>query len=158
MIKIIAVGKVKEKFITAAIEEYLKRLSAYDKVEISEIPDEKIPEKASEKKEEKIKELEGDKILKKVKDNDFLIALDLKGREFDSLSFASYLDQVRTYKSSSVAFAIGGSLGLSSKVLQRADCNWKLSNLTFPHQLCRLILIEQIYRAFKINNNEIYHK
>ena len=149
MIKIICVGKIKEKFLTAAINEYLKRLSKYTKVEIIQIQDESNVEKALK--------IEGEKILNKIKDDEYVIALDIDGDSISSLEFAKKIDNVfNNY--SKLTFVIGGSYGLSTTVKQRSNYLLSFSKLTFPHQMFRLILLEQIYRAYKINNNESYHK
>lgn len=156
-INIICVGKIKETFFKESIEEYSKRLSRFCNLSITELPDEKIPDKASTKTENDIKEKEGNNIISHIKKDTYTIALDLKGKEFDSISFSKHIDQIALL-SSSITFIIGGSLGLSNEVLSR--CNEKIcfSKLTFPHQLIRIFLLEQIYRAFKISNNEAYHK
>ena len=156
-INIICVGKIKETFFKESIEEYSKRLSRFCNLSITELPDEKIPDKASTKTENDIKEKEGNNIISHIKKDTYTIALDLKGKEFDSISFSKHIDQIALL-SSNITFIIGGSLGLSNEVLSR--CNEKIcfSKLTFPHQLIRIFLLEQIYRAFKISNNEAYHK
>lgn len=158
MIKIVAVGKIKEKAMSACIDEYLKRIKAYSKLEMIEVPDEPIPANHSAKQDEMIKDTEADKILSKIKEKDFVILLDLAGKQFTSESLAAKMQQVMTYDSSTIAFVIGGSLGLSEKVICRADFRWKLSDCTLPHQLCRLVVSEQIYRAFTIMNHLPYHK
>lgn len=158
MIKIIGVGKIKEKALQSCIDEYKKRITAFSKIEIVEVGDESIPANHSEKQDMIIKEAEGDKILSKIKDKDFMILLDLAGKSYSSEEIADKLGKIMTYESSQIAFVIGGSLGLSQKVIQRANMRWKLSDCTFPHQLCRLILCEQIYRAFTIMNHLPYHK
>lgn len=158
MIKIVAVGKIKEKALQNCIDEYKKRITAFSKIEIIEVSDESIPANHSEKQDMLIKEAEGDKILSKIKEKDFVILLDLAGKNYSSEVFAKQLERIMTYESSQIVFVIGGSLGLSQKVIQRANMRWKLSDCTFPHQLCRLILCEQIYRAFTILNHLPYHK
>ncbi len=149
MIKIICVGKIKEKFYAEAIDEYLKRLSKYAKIQIICVNDEKIKEKALEK--------EAEAILKNIKKDDYVITLDLNGQELSSIEFASKLDQT-LIKHSDIDFVIGGSYGLDEKVKNRSDYALSFSKMTFPHQLFRVILLEQIYRGFKIINNETYHK
>lgn len=156
-INIICVGKIKETFFREAILEYSKRLSRFCNLNITEITDEKIPDRANEKTENDIKEKEGNNILSHIKKDSYVIALDLKGSEFDSVSFSKRLTYL-SLSNSNITFIIGGSLGLSNKVL--SACNEKIcfSRLTFPHQLIRIFLLEQLYRAFKIANNETYHK
>lgn len=155
-INIICVGKVKEKYLKDAISEYSKRLSKYCKLNIIEIADEPIPSNLSAKLSENIKNIEGNKILNNIK-NTYVISLDLKGKEFSSEQFAKNLENI-TLKSSSITFIIGGSLGLSSEVIHNSNEIICFSKMTFPHQLIRVFLLEQIFRAFKINNNETYHR
>ncbi|MDI9519019.1 MAG: 23S rRNA (pseudouridine(1915)-N(3))-methyltransferase RlmH [Bacillota bacterium] len=155
MIKIIAVGKIKEKSLKKLIDDYVKRISYYSSVKIIEVNDEPNNKKIQE---EQIKNIEGQRVLKHIKDNDYVYLLDLNGKEYDSLSFSKSIDDVMTYKSSDIVFVIGGSLGLSDELIKRSDIRWKLSNCTFPHQIVRLLLVEQIYRAFSILNNLPYHK
>jgi len=155
MIKIIAVGKIKEKSLKKLIDDYVKRISYYSNVKIIEVSDEPNSKKTQE---EQIKNIEGQRVLKHIKDNDYVYLLDLNGKEYDSLSFSKSIDDVMTYKSSDIVFVIGGSLGLSDELIKRSDIRWKLSNCTFPHQIVRLLLVEQIYRAFSILNNLPYHK
>ncbi len=157
-ISIIAVGKLKEKYLKSGIDEYLKRLSSYAKVEIIEIPDEKAPEELSPSEMEQVKQKEGEKLLSKLSQDTYVIALAIDGKMKSSEELADTLDKLATYGKSKVAFIIGGSLGLSNEVLQRADEKLSFSKMTFPHQLMRLILLEQVYRAFRINRNEPYHK
>lgn len=156
-INIICVGKIKETFFRDAIQEYSKRLSRFCSLSITEIADEKIPDKTNEKIENDIKEKEGNNILSHIKKDSYVIALDLKGKEFDSIAFSKEISNI-SISSSNITFIIGGSLGISNKVL--SACNEKIcfSKLTFPHQLIRIFLLEQLYRAFKISNNETYHK
>lgn len=156
-INIICVGKIKETFFKDAIQEYSKRLSRFCNLSITEIADEKIPDKTNEKIENDIKEKEGNNILSHIKKDSYVIALDLKGKEFDSIAFSKEISNI-SISSSNITFIIGGSLGISNKVL--SACNEKIcfSKLTFPHQLIRIFLLEQLYRAFKISNNETYHK
>lgn len=157
-ITIITVGKLKEKYLKLGIEEYVKRLSSYAKIDIVEVADEKAPENLSPKEEELVKEREGERILGKVRTDDYVIALAILGEMPTSEKLATKLDQLATYGNSKIAFIIGGSLGLSKKVMDRSDEAISFSKLTFPHQLMRLILVEQIYRAFRINRGEPYHK
>lgn len=155
---ILCVGKVREKFFTGAIQEYIKRLSRYGEASIVEVADEKTPDTASEAEEKQIKEIEGKRLLAKVRDSMYVIALDLKGKEYDSVSFSQMLSQKKTHGKSHIAFVIGGSLGLSEEVIKRADERVCFSKMTFPHQLMRVILLEQLYRACRIEMNEPYHK
>lgn len=157
-ISIIAVGKIKEKYIKEGIEEFKKRLSRYCSIEIVEVPDEKAPENISTKEEEQIKEKEGQNILKNIKDNTYVVALDLKGKELTSEELSDFIKNLGIKGNSNVAFVIGGSLGLSKEVLNRADFRLCFSKMTFPHQLMRLILLEQVYRGFRIMKGEPYHK
>lgn len=157
-ISICAVGKVKETFFRAAIAEYEKRLSRYAKLEILEVPDEKTPDKASEAEEEQIKTKEGERLLKLIKDDAFVIVLDIGGKQLDSVQLSKKLDTLGISGVSHIQFVIGGSLGLSDAVLKRADFKLSFSPMTFPHQLMRVILLEQIYRSYRIINNEPYHK
>lgn len=157
-ITIITVGKLKEKYLKDAIDEYSKRLSRYCKLEIIELLDEKIPENASKKEEEAIKEKEGQVILNKIKDNMFIIAVDLGGKQLTSQDFSDYIDNLGVIGKSNITFIIGGSLGISKSVLSRADYKLCFSKMTFPHQLFRVMLLEQIYRGFRIMKGEPYHK
>jgi 23S rRNA (pseudouridine1915-N3)-methyltransferase len=157
-ISIISIGKLKEKYLKQGIDEYLKRLSAYAKVEIIELPDEKAPENLSETDMEIVKNKEGSRILEKMSDDTYVIALAIQGKAKSSEELAKDMDRLATYGKSKIAFVIGGSLGLSKEVMQRANDTLSFSKMTFPHQLMRLILLEQIYRAFKINRGEPYHK
>ncbi|TRZ36511.1 23S rRNA (pseudouridine(1915)-N(3))-methyltransferase RlmH [Niallia circulans] len=157
-ISIITVGKLKEKYLKQGIEEYTKRLSSYSKIEIIEVPDEKAPEVLSDAEMIQVKDKEGERILAKVPADAHVIALAIDGKQKSSEELADTLDKLATYGKSKVAFIIGGSLGLSSHVLQRADDKLSFSKMTFPHQLMRLILVEQVYRAFRINRGEPYHK
>ncbi len=155
-IEIICVGKLKEKYLVQAIEEYTKRLSRYCKLSIIELSDEKTPDNASEKEELQIKEKEGEKILSKISESAYVVALDLQGKMLSSEELATFLADCGVRGNSHLIFIIGGSLGLSSGVLQRANCKLCFSKMTFPHQLFRVMLLEQIYRSFRINNNEAY--
>ncbi|MGI6108311.1 MAG: 23S rRNA (pseudouridine(1915)-N(3))-methyltransferase RlmH [Eubacteriaceae bacterium] len=156
-IRVICVGKLKEKFFKSACEEYLKRLSAYAKVEIIELKDEKVPESYSEEEIRRVKEREGQKILEKAGTYPS-IALDPNGQEMISEKFADTLEQMMLSGDSTINFMIGGSNGLSEAVLQQSRMVLSFSQMTFPHQLFRVMLLEQIYRAFKIIRNETYHK
>ena len=157
-IKIIAVGSIKEDYWRVALEEYTNRLSLYAKVEICEVKDEPAPPHMSKVLQEKVKLKEGTKILNKIKSKDLVVAVDLNGPQRDSETFAKYLDSFFVRGNSEIVFVIGGSLGLSPEVQSRADEVVTLSKMTFTHQMTRVILLEQIYRAFKINRNETYHK
>ncbi|PYZ96222.1 23S rRNA (pseudouridine(1915)-N(3))-methyltransferase RlmH [Alteribacter lacisalsi] len=157
-ITIVTVGKLKEKYLKQGIAEYLKRLSAYAKMEVIEVPDEKAPENMSDAEMTAVKEKEGERILAKISHDSQVIALAIDGQKWSSERLAKELDQLATYGKSKVAFVIGGSVGLSDAVLQRANGKLSFSDMTFPHQLMRLILVEQVYRGFKINRGEPYHK
>jgi 23S rRNA (pseudouridine1915-N3)-methyltransferase len=157
-ISIVTVGKLKEKYLKQGIEEYLKRLTAYAKVEVFEVADEKAPEELSESEMLQVKQKEGERILAKVSQDTYVIALAINGKMQSSEELADRLDKLATYGKSKVAFIIGGSLGLSEEVLKRANEKLSFSKMTFPHQLMRLILVEQIYRAYRINRGEPYHK
>ena len=156
-ITVIGVGKIKEKYFTDAINEYTKRLSRFAKTEIIEVNDEKIPDNASSKEEEQIKQKEGKSILSKIKNDTFLVTLCIEGKELSSVELADKIEQISMQKSHTT-FVIGGSLGLSDEVKQRANLQLSFGRMTLPHQLMRVVLLEQVYRAFKINNNEAYHK
>ena len=157
-ITVICVGKIKEKYLKSAIDEYTKRLSRYCKLSIVELNDEKTPDNASEKEETIIKEKEGDAIVKSIKDNMFVIALELAGNMLSSEELSSYIMDLGVRGESDIAFVIGGSLGLSKSVLERANYKLCFSKMTFPHQLFRVMLLEQIYRGFRIISGEPYHK
>lgn len=157
-ISIIAVGKLKEKYLKDGIAEYAKRLSRFCGLDIIEIPDEQAPESLSLAGEQQVKEREGGKALAKMKDGSLLVALDIRGDTPDSEGFAVKLQTFFVSGHSNITFVIGGSLGLDDAILKKADYRLSLSPLTFPHQLTRLILLEQLYRAFKIIHGETYHK
>ena len=157
-ISIITVGKLKEKYLRQGIEEYLKRLTAYAKVEMVEVADEKAPEELSELEMLQVKQKEGERILAKISQDTYVIALAIQGKLRSSEELADTIDKLATYGKSKIAFVIGGSLGLSDEVIKRSNEQLSFSRMTFPHQLMRLILVEQIYRAFRINRNEPYHK
>ncbi|UNL42718.1 23S rRNA (pseudouridine(1915)-N(3))-methyltransferase RlmH [Ligilactobacillus agilis] len=157
-IKIIGVGKLKEKYLKQGIAEYAKRLGKFCKFEIVEVPDEKAPEKLSAAEMEGVKEKEGERILAKIKDKEYVFALAIEGKERSSEEFAQEIAQLTTYGRSDITFVIGGSLGLSPAVLKRAETKISFGKFTLPHQLMRLVLSEQIYRAFMINNGSPYHK
>lgn len=157
-ISIICVGKIKEKFYRDAIDEYAKRLGKYCKLEIVEVADEKTPDKASAAEEEQIKLKEAERILAKIKDDAYVCTLEILGNKYTSESFAGMLEQAAVNGKSHIVFVIGGSLGLHSSVLKRSNKGISFSDMTFPHQLMRVILCEQIYRAYRIISGEPYHK
>lgn len=157
-IQIVAVGKLKERYLLQGIDEYAKRLSAYAKLDIVEVAEEQARDPVSETEADLIKDKEGERILKRIHPDSYVIALAINGKPMSSEQLAAHLDRLGTYGTSRITFLIGGSYGLSEKVLCRADLLLSFSKMTFPHQLMRLILLEQIYRAFKINRGETYHK
>lgn len=157
-IRLICVGRIKEKFYTQAVCEYAKRLSRYCKLEIVELADEKTPDNASDAQNLIIKAKEGDRILEAISERSYVIALAIEGRMQDSVELSKQLEDLGVDGYAQVTFIIGGSLGLDRRVLDRADYKLSFSRMTFPHQLMRVILLEQIYRAFKIMNKEPYHK
>lgn len=157
-ITIVAVGKIKEKFFEEAIGEYSKRLSRYCKLEILQVADEKTPDKASEALENQIKEKEGERILAQIRDGAYVIALAIEGKMLDSEELADKINTLGISGVSQIIFVIGGSLGLSKKVLDRADYKLSFSRMTFPHQLMRVVLLEQVYRGYRIICGEPYHK
>ena len=156
-IKIVCVGKLKEQYWRDACAEYMKRLGAYCKPEIVEVAEEKLPSAASAADEKKVVEAEGRKLLEKIAKGDYVIALDIKGKELSSEEVALRIQEI-SFESSSLVFVIGGSLGLSDEVKRRADGSLSFGRITLPHQLARVVALEQIYRAFKINAGETYHK
>ncbi len=157
-ITLIVVGKIKEKYFTDAIKEYAKRLTRYCKLEIVELEDEKTPDRASEAEEVQIKKKEGERILKAVKDGTYTIALAIEGKKMTSEQFAKKIETLGIQGKSQINFVIGGSLGLDERVLKNAEEKISFSDMTFPHQLMRVILLEQIYRGYRIIYNEPYHK
>lgn len=157
-ITLVCVGKIKEKFFTDAIGEYEKRLSRYCKLEIVQVPDEKTPDKASEAQERQIKEREGQRILAQIRDDAYVIALAIEGEMLSSEKLAEKIAGLGIRGESQIVFVIGGSLGLSESVMKRADYALSFSRMTFPHQLMRVVLLEQIYRSYRIINREPYHK
>ncbi|WP_404430056.1 23S rRNA (pseudouridine(1915)-N(3))-methyltransferase RlmH [Sutcliffiella horikoshii] len=157
-ISIITIGKLKEKYLKQGINEYLKRLSTYAKIDIVELADEKAPEQLSYAEMEQVKNKEGERILAKISDDTHVIALAIEGKQRSSEELAKEMDKLATYGKSKVAFVIGGSLGLSGDVMKRANDTLSFSKMTFPHQLMKLILLEQVYRGFRINRGEPYHK
>ena len=157
-INIVCVGKIKEQFLKDAIDEYSKRLKKYCTLNIIELIDEKIPNNASEKESLIVKEKEGLNILNNIKKDSYIICLDLKGKQYTSEEFSKKIENISLNYNSSITFVIGGSLGISDQVLNIANELISFSKMTFPHQLFRVFLLEQIYRSFKIINNEVYHK
>lgn len=157
-ITVVCVGKIKEKFYVQAVEEYAKRLSRYCKLDFVELPDEKTPENAGEQMNAAIKAKEGDRILSSLRDDAYVIALAIEGNMLDSVGFSEKLEKLAVASVSHIVFVIGGSLGLDTRVLSRADYKLSFSKMTFPHQLMRVVLLEQIYRAYRIMRGEPYHK
>ncbi|WP_419957694.1 23S rRNA (pseudouridine(1915)-N(3))-methyltransferase RlmH [Psychrobacillus psychrotolerans] len=157
-IQIVSVGKLKEKYLKMGIEEYTKRLGAYAKLDLVEVADEKAPENLSEADMEIVKKKEGDRILAKIGADTYVIALAIEGKMKTSEQLAGDIESLMTYGRSKIAFVIGGSLGLHEDVMKRSDEKLSFSKMTLPHQLMKLVLVEQIYRAFRIMKNEPYHK
>ncbi len=157
-IEIISVGKIKEQYFKDGIAEYKKRLGKYATIEEKVVNDEPNKDMDSEALCAEVKRIEGERILKAISPQAYVIALDLRGEMLDSVQFAKKIDEIFAYKTGTIDFIIGGSLGLSPEVIKRADYKLCFSKMTYPHKLMKLILFESIYRAFKINNNEIYHK
>ena len=157
-IKIVTVGKLKEKYLKDGIAEYTKRISRFAKLEMIELTDEKTPDKASELENQKILETEGERILSKVGERDFVVVLAIEGKTFSSEEFSKQLEQASIKGYSTLTFIIGGSLGLAPVVKNRGNLSVSFGRLTLPHQLMRLVLVEQIYRAFTIQQGSPYHK
>ena len=157
-ISILCVGKIKEKYLQMGIAEYIKRLGKYGKLDILEVPDEKTPDRASEAEEAIIRKIEGERLLKHIRPDDLVVTLAIDGKMPDSVSLSRQIETWGVQGISHIVFVIGGSLGLSGEVLARGNYSLSFSRLTFPHQLMRLILMEQIYRSYRIMNNEPYHK
>ena len=157
-VTLITVGKIKEKYLRDAISEYSKRLSRYCKLEIIEVADEKTPDHASQIVEDAIRDKEGERILKYVREDAFVITLEIKGKLLTSEELADKIDALGIQGTSHIIFIIGGSIGLGNEVLKRSDYALSFSKMTFPHQLMRVILLEQIYRSYRIINHEPYHK
>lgn len=157
-ITVITVGKIKEKYLKDAIAEYSKRLSKYCKLEIVEVADEKTPENASEVVEDAIRTKEAERILKYVKEDAFIVTLEIAGKQLSSEELADKIDKLGVQGVSHIIFIIGGSIGLGKEVLAKSDYALSFSKMTFPHQLMRVILLEQIYRSYRIINGEPYHK
>ncbi len=158
MIKVVAVGKIKEKAMRSLIDEYVKRLKPFTKLEIIEVADEIAPQNNSEAQNQLVKEKEGERILSKIKEQEYVILLDLWGDMLDSEQFSKKLEHLQTYQTSNITFVIAGSLGPGKNVYERCNYRWKLSDLTFTHQMTRILVLEQIYRAYMIQNNNPYHK
>lgn len=157
-VEIICVGKLKEKYLKDACSEYIKRLSRFCTLSVTELKDEPVPEQASDAQTEQAIIREGERILQKISDRDFVVSLCVEGKSLSSESFAKELGQVFQKGASRLVFVIGGSCGLSENVKKRSNLRLSFSAMTFPHQLMRVILLEQLYRAYKINANESYHK
>ena len=157
-ITVITVGKIKEKYLKDAIAEYSKRLSKYCKLEIVEVADEKTPDNASDVVEDAIRAKEAERILKHVKDDAFVITLEINGKELSSEELADKIEKLGVQGTSHITFIIGGSIGLGQEVLQKSNFALSFSKMTFPHQLMRVVLLEQIYRSYRIINGEPYHK
>ena len=157
-LRIVCIGKLKEKYWTEAVQEYSKRIKRFSGLEIVELKESLLPANASPKDEEKVKEEEAREILKVLKKDEYVITLEIKGKPLSSEELASKVAKLALEGHPDIAFVIGGSLGLGAEVSKRADFKLSFSSMTFPHQLMRVILLEQIYRSFKINNHETYHK
>lgn len=157
-ITVISVGKIKEKYFTGAINEYAKRLTKYCKLEQVEVPDEKAPENLSDKEMIQVKDKEGERILSKINDQAYVIALAIEGKQLTSEELSTHIEKLGVSGKSHIVFVIGGSLGLADAVLKRANYKLSFSKMTFPHQLMKVVLLEQVYRAYRIVRNEPYHK
>ena len=157
-INIICIGKLKEKYLQEAISEYSKRLSKYCVFNITELSDEKVPDNLNDSIIKNIKEKEAEKIISRIDKNSYIMTLDLKGRQFTSEEFSKKIEDISLNSSSNITFIIGGTLGLSESILKRSNELICFSKMTFPHQLIRVFLVEQLFRAFKISNNETYHR
>ena len=157
-IRILTVGKIKEKYLNDGIAEYAKRLGRYCKLTFCQVADEKTPDKASDALNEQIKATEAERLMKHIRDQDYVIALAIDGKMLDSVQLSQKIGQLGVEGKSSIVFVIGGSLGLGDQVLRRADFKLSFSKMTFPHQLMQMILLEQIYRGYRILNHEPYHK
>lgn len=157
-ITVVSVGKIKDKFMISGIKEYSKRLSRYCKLKLVEVDDEKAPENLSEAEMEIVKAKEGDRILSKVSDSTYIVALVIEGEQISSEELSSKIDNLALRGNSDITFIIGGSLGLSKDIINKSNYKLSFSKMTFPHQLMKMILLEQIYRAFRISRGEPYHK
>ena len=157
-ITLLTVGKIKEKFLRDAIAEYSKRLSKYCKLEIIEVADEKTPDHASEVVEKSIRDKEGERLMRYIRDDDYVITLEIGGKMLDSVAFSRQLENLGIRGQNHICFVIGGSIGLGDALVKRSDYALSFSKMTFPHQLMRVILLEQIYRSYRIMTNQPYHK
>lgn len=157
-ITVLTVGKIKEKYLRDAIAEYSKRLSKYCKLEIIEVADEKTPDNASETVETNIRDKEAERLMRYIRDDDYVITLEINGKMLDSVAFSKHLETLGIQGKSHICFVIGGSIGLGDAILKRSDYGLSFSKMTFPHQLMRVILLEQIYRSYRIMTNQPYHK
>lgn len=157
-ITIVSVGKIKEKYLNLGINEFTKRLSKYCKLKLIEVSDEKAPENLSETEMDNIRRKEGEKILSKINDNSFIITLCIDGKQLSSEELSKKIDNLALTGDSNITFIIGGSIGLSNEVINKSNFKLSFSKMTFPHQLMKLILLEQVYRAFRISRGEPYHK
>ena len=157
-IKIVCVGNLKDQSLKQLQSEYAKRLQSYCKLEIIEVNEEKSNDEPNDSLMKIILKKEGERLLNKIKDSDYLVLVDLHGKQLDSIGFSYKIDQIMTYGNSTITFVIGGSYGLSDELRNKAKFKWCLSQLTFTHQMTRILVLEQIYRAFKILNHEVYHK
>lgn len=157
-VNIVCVGKIKEAYFRDAIAEYQKRLSRYCKISITELIDEKTPDKQSKALDDKVRQIEGERIINALDSKAFVVLLDISGKMLDSVELSQFIDEHTVMGINDFTFVIGGSLGVSDEVRKRADYRLSFSRMTFPHQLMRVILLEQIYRSFRISNNEPYHK
>ena len=157
-IRLIVVGKLKEKYLRQGVSEYQKRLQGYTKLKIEEVKDQPTTENSSEKEDEQLRMKEGEAILSKIKERDYVYLLDIEGKMLDSVQFAKHIEQRRIQGQSQLVFVIGGSIGVSQAVKKRANTTLSFGKMTYPHQLMRLILTEQIYRAYRIINKQPYHK
>ena len=158
IIDILCVGKIKEKYLRDAIDEYSKRLSRYCRLSIVEVADEKTADEQGEALDDRVKKLEGERLIRHLKDDAYKVTLEIEGGQLKSEELAKKIDELGVRGVSRIQFVIGGSLGLSDEIIKRADMHLSFSKMTFPHQLMRVILLEQIYRSYRINNNEPYHK
>ena len=157
-ITVLTVGKIKEKYLRDAIVEYTKRLSRYCKLEIIEVADEKTPDNASENAEEMIRQKEAERLLKYIREDAYLITLEIGGKQLTSEEFSEKIEKLGIQRTSHIIFVIGGSIGIGKAVLEKSDYALSFSKMTFPHQLMRVILLEQIYRGYRIMSGEPYHK
>jgi 23S rRNA (pseudouridine1915-N3)-methyltransferase len=157
-IKVVAVGKIRDAYWQDALREYIKRLSSYVRLKLIEVSDEPCPDRLSTAEEERVKNREGERILKALTDSEYTVLLDIQGKQYDSVGFSQFLDELGLRGRSKIVFIIGGSLGVSQSVRERSDFSLSFSRLTFPHGLMRVLLLEQLYRAIKISEGGTYHK